>query len=272
MSKRFNNRRMLYVLGILMVILGITFLVKIPHEKSTLKERLVDIDTAKVSKIEIMPRLKEGEPFLFSRRNGQWIVSQGEISGAPEKGAVDNILAEINNIKPKSLEAVDRSGWSDFNLTDSLATRVRLIDSKGKTMADLMIGRFAYNQPANPYSGGGYAGIEGTSYVRLHDEKKVYGVDGFLALTFSGKFSDYRDKTFVNLENIKDVTRISFNLPSDSSFVLARKDTLWYAGNVRTDSLATAEYLNGLRYINGEVFRDNFKTASNPAYQGESLI
>ena len=114
----------------------------------------------------------------------------------PEKDAVHNILGEVDNIKPKSLEAVDKSKWKEFNLTDSLATRVRFLDKKGKSLADLMIGSFTYKQSGNPYGNPYGNNIQGTSFVRLYDEKKVYGVDGFLALSFSGKFNDYRDKSF----------------------------------------------------------------------------
>jgi len=170
------------------------------------------------------------------------------------------------NIKPKSLEALDKSKWNEFNLTDSLAIRVRFFDRKGKTITDLMIGRFTYSQVNNPYAGPNGNGIQGTSFVRLYNEKKVYGVEGFLALSFSGKFNDYRDKSFIML-NKEDVTKVSFAFPGDSSFVLSKKDSTWYVKNNRTDSLSTVNFLNSLRFINGQDIRDNFKAVTNPVYE-----
>lgn len=266
MSKRFDNRRILYILAGLTAILAITILVKVPKEKATIKDKLVEIDTARVNKIIFYPRVSESKPFEFDRKKGTWTIQQGNVVAFPEKGATENILAAIMDIRPTSLEAVDKSKWKDFNLTDSLAIRVKLIDGKGKTMADLMIGRFSYSQPKNPYAGMNGGNVQGTSYVRLYNERKVYGVDGFLSLSFSGKFDDYRDKTFIKLKR-EDVTRVSFTLAADSSFVLNRKDSVWYAGDHAADSLAVANYLNSLRYLNGQDIRDNFKPGTNPLCQ-----
>jgi hypothetical protein len=269
MSKRFDNKKLLYVLGVLAAILLVTFLVKIPGEKATIKEKLLDIDTSRVEKIIVIPRLKDGDPFEFTRNGDKWTVTQGNITAAQERGAAENMLAELAGIRPTSLEAVDKSAWKDFNLTDSLAIRVKALGKNGKLLADLMIGRFTYNQSSNPYAGGSPGGIQGTSYVRLNKENKVYGVDGFLSLSFSGRFSDYRDKTFLTLQNTGDITKITFRLPADSSFALSHKGTIWYSGDQVADSSATAEYLNGLRYVNGDNFRDGFKPSADPVCQIE---
>jgi hypothetical protein len=266
MSKRFDNKRILYILAGLIVILALTILVKVPGEKATIKEKLVEIDTARVNKIIIFPKINEGSHFEFIRRNGSWIIQQDNIIAVPEKDAVRGILMEVSSIRPKSLEAVDKSKWKDFNLTDSLATRVKFFDEKGKVLGDLMIGKFTYNRTGNPYADPNSGGIEGISFVRLHDDDKVYGLDGFLSLSFSGKFNDYRDKSFLKL-NKDDVTRIILKLPADSSFILSKMDSIWHDGSHIADSLSVASYLNGLTFLNGQDFRDNFKPVSNPEYE-----
>jgi hypothetical protein len=129
-----------------------------------------------------------------------------------------------------------------------------------------MIGRFTYNQGGNPYGNPYGNGIQGISYVRITGEKKVYGVEGFLSLTFNGKFNDYRDKSFIKL-NKDNVVKISFTFPSDSSFILTRKDSVWYAGNSVADSLSVAEYLNSLTYLNGQDILDNFKPTDDPLFE-----
>jgi hypothetical protein len=275
MSKRFDNKRILYILAGLIVLLALTVMVKVPRERASIRSKLVEIDTARVNKIILTPRMNEGASFEFIKKSGRWIIQQGNIVAAPEKDVVQNILMEVQDIKPKSLEAVDRAKWKDFSVTDSLAIRVQFLDEKEKKLADLMIGRFDYSQANNQYVRSNPNGIQGTSYVRLSNEKKVYGVDGFLSLSFSGKFNDYRDRSFLSVSK-NDVIKISFMLPSDSSFILSKKDSVWYAGSTITDSLATADYLNGLRYINGEEFRDNFKPAGNPvcelSVEGNNLL
>lgn len=266
MSKRFDNKRILYVLAGLTLILVLTILVKIPGEKSTLKDKLFELDTMSVNKIIFYPKTGEGTQFEFLRRTGNWIIQKDNIVAIPEKDAVKNILMEVRNIKPISLEAVDRSKWKEFNLTDSLATRIKLLDDKGKCLADLMIGRFTYSQQGNPYANPNANNIQGISFVRLYDENKVYGVDGFISLSLSGRFNDYRDKSFIKF-NMEDASKISFVLPSDSSFVLSKKDSVWYAGGDIADSLAVAGYLNELRFLECHDFKDNFKPGNDPDCQ-----
>lgn len=264
MSNRFNNRNLFLILGGLSVILLITVLVKIPSRKSTLKERLLEIDTSAVARIEITPRASEGKSFEFIKQGNRWIVKQGEIISEPREGAVRNIFNEALAIKPQSLAAMDKSMWKEYELTDSLATRIKFIDKKSRKMADLMIGKFVYKQVVNPYSYGG-KDIEGTSFVRLYNDKEIYAVNGFLTFSFGGGFDDWRDKSFIRC-NKNDILKISFTYPSDSSFTLIKKDSVWVAGSHQADSLKTQNYLNSIGFVNGEEFMDGYNPVSLPAY------
>ena len=266
MSRRFDNKRLFFILGGLLVILLLTIIVKIPKERSTLKSTLVEVDTAEVVKIIIIPKASAGKLFEFIRENKKWTVRQNNIVSAPMKGAIENIFREILAIGPQSLAAVGKSAWKEYELTDSLATRVKLLDNRNKDLAEIMIGKFTYKQVNNPYAGYGGNNIEGTTYVRLSEEEEIYTVEGFLAFSFSGGFNDWRDKSFLKCKK-EDITKITFNLPADSSFTLAMKDSLWFAGGQPADSAKTSNYLNSLGIIDGQDFRDGFKPASSPEYQ-----
>lgn len=266
MSKRFENKKLFYILGILLIILAVTFIVKIPREKSTLKTTLVRFDTTEVERIIIIPKASAGEKFEFFRDNKTWKVKQGEIISKPRDGAVENILSDLLSIKPSNLVSVSKSKWQDYDLTDSLAIRVRVENKKGKALADVMIGRFSYKPVSNPY-GGGYGGsIDGISYVRLYTEEPVYAVDGFLTFSFSGDFDDWRDKTLIRCKG-DDITKITFTFPADSGFVLEKKENKWYASGEPADSAATASYINTITYTDGEKFIESFRPVSSPVCQ-----
>lgn len=274
MSNRFNNRNLLIVLGILLTLLLMTVIVKIPKEKSTLKDRIVDLDTADVYSIKISPKSSGGKPFEFVRENTKWSIKQESIVAVPRKDAIRSIFSEILSVKPQSLASVDKTKWKEFELTDSLATRISFFSKKGKNLADLMIGKFTYKQVSNPYSYGGN-NIEGTSFVRLPDKKEIYAVDGFLAFSLGGNFNDWRDKSFLRC-NIKDITRITFTFPSDSSYILQKKDSLWKVGEFMADSLITVKYFNSIGFIEGEDFQDGFQPVGSPLYamtiEGNNLL
>jgi hypothetical protein len=266
MSKRFNNKRLFIILAGLLVILLLTVIIKIPKENATLRTNLVDLDTSDVFKILFIPRVSGGQPFDFTRESSGWKVHKGDITSIPRKGAVEGIFSELLSMKPQNLAAADKSEWKEYELTDSLATRVKLMDKKDRVLGDIMIGKFTYRQVNNPYASYGGNNIEGTSFVRLYDEKEVYAVNGFLAFSFSGNFDDWRDRTFVRC-NKGDITKITFSLPADSSFILEKRDSLWHVGDHFTDSLNLSNYLSSLGLLEGQTFMDNFKPVGAPAYQ-----
>jgi hypothetical protein len=275
MSNRFNNKKLLYLLAVLIVLLCVTILIKIPKEKATFKAKLIEFDTTQVNKIILYPRITDGKPFEFVNTQGKWNIQQGNIISVPEKDAVRNFMLDVLNIKPQNLASVDKSKWKEFDLTDSLAIRIKFLDKKGKVLADLMIGKFSYKPGDNPNAGYGGNNVQGTSFVRLYNEKEVYGVDGFLTFSFGGKFNDYRDKSFLKLSK-SDITKIKFTYPADSSYTLNQKDSVWYAGNKVADSLITANFINSLGFLNGQDIKDNYREVSAPVYQinieGKNLL
>jgi hypothetical protein len=266
MSKRFDNKRLAILLGGLTIVLSLTIIFKNPKEKATLKSKIVELDTSKVSKIILYPKISIGKEVEFDRSNGKWTVRQGNIISATQAGAVQNMLSDVLNMKPQSLAAVNKSQWKDFELTDTLATRVQFLDKKGNKLTDLMIGKFDYSQAGN--STGSYGGnnVKITSYVRVYSEKEVFAVDGLLSFSFNMKFEDWRDKTFLRANN-NDITTIRFTFPADSSYNLTKKDSVWYAGLVKTDSSAVAGYLNSVRLLDGQDLKDNYKPVVNPVFQ-----
>ncbi|HKK41184.1 MAG TPA: DUF4340 domain-containing protein [Bacteroidales bacterium] len=267
MSKRFDNKRLLLILVILAVILLITFFVKRPVQNGTLKSRLADFDTSSVASIIIHPRTGKGDRFELFKKDGSWFVKQDDIVSRSVKGEVDNMINEVLAISPGSLASVNKSGWKAYNLTDSLATRVEFLDRKGKILSDIMFGRMSYKQTGNSqYSGYGGNNLHVTSYVRLHNDRKVYAVDGFLSFTFNTGFDDWRDKTLIKVD-AKDLTKLSFNYPADSSFTLIKDGNSWKTGGINADSAKVAGYLNALAVVNGGQIADNYTNESSPLYR-----
>jgi hypothetical protein len=266
MSKRFNNKRLLYLLLGLVAILILTLLIKIPKETATFRSHIVDFDTSAVDKIILNNRISEGNTVEFNRTNDRWTVQQGNVISATEEGAVQNIFSEVLNIKPQSLASINQSMWKEFDLTDSLATRIKFLNSKGRILADIMIGKLDFKQPDKP--NGGFSGnnIKMTSYVRLYNGKEVYAIDGLIPFSFNIKFNDWRDKTFIRY-NKAEITNISYLCPADSSYKLIKKDSIWYSGNLKADSLKIDNYLNTLALMRGQEFKDDFIPSSNPVYQ-----
>jgi len=142
MSKRFNNVRLLFFLGGLTVILLLTIIVKIPKENASLKTRIFELDTLQITGIILYPKSDDKLPVEFKRQGSEWIVQQGDITSATRDGAVLNMFVEAVNLKPKSLATKDEAKWEEYELTDSLGTRVKFMNNKEKVLVDLLIGKF----------------------------------------------------------------------------------------------------------------------------------
>jgi hypothetical protein len=125
MSKRFNNKRLLFLLAGLVAVLALTIVIKIPRENATLKNKIVEFDSTEVDKIMLYPRISKGNAIEFTRNAGKWKVQQGTIIAGTQKNVVQNILIEVLGIKPQSLVAMNKTKWEEFEITDSLATRIK---------------------------------------------------------------------------------------------------------------------------------------------------
>jgi Domain of unknown function (DUF4340) len=265
MSKRFDNKRLVYIMAGLLLLLLLTLVVKIPKQAATLKSSLFSIDTSKVAKVILYPRGKNQKPVEFRRVKDSWTVQQEKIVSAVERGAAQNMLTEAVNIKPQSLAGNNEAIWDEFNLSDTSAIRVKFMGKGDRVLADILIGKFTYKQVNDPSMYGGN-NVRGTSYVRLKGEKEVYAVDGFLSLSFSGSFNDWRDKTFI-VSNPNDITGFKFVYGADSSFTLAHDGSAWKIDGLAADSAKTADFLTNMAFLRGSNIRDNYVPENNPDFQ-----
>jgi hypothetical protein len=158
------------------------------------------------------------------------------------------MLNELMTIKADRVAATEKSEWSQYELTDTSSTRVK-VEEGGKITADFRIGKFSFQQPNTM-----------TTYIRLSDGDQVYAVNGFPGMTFNRNAGDLRDKTLVNLRT-DDITRITFAYPADSSFVLIRDKNAWKINNKEwVDSTKTAEFLNSIANLSSyDLIDDNIK-------------
>ncbi len=264
MSKRFDNRILLIVLVLLVAVFLVGRFLKTGKAEKSFKTELFTLDTADVSTILIYPKAENFEEIRFSRDGMNWTVTKGAITSDAEENSVKSLLAQLMEVKPKRLAARSMEKWEEYQLTDSLANRIKLIEEGDKEVLDLMIGKFTYQQNNNPY--GGQGNISGTTYVRLGDEEEVYAVDGFLSMSINRDFNSWRDQRIINTRKA-DVTKMVFSYPADSGYIALKKDTVWRINEYPVDSLSMDQFLSSLSYMNHSEFADDFKPLVNPDFQ-----
>ncbi|MEQ8907477.1 DUF4340 domain-containing protein [Ekhidna sp.] len=242
-----KTKNLLIILGVLVVGLAVVQLTKRSGKSDALADELVSIDTAKVSRVEVVTL--EGTMSLKKSENG-WEVSlpSGGFKQA-KTSSITSLLTNLNTIKPGRLAARKQDKWNDYAV-DSTGTRIRIFEGDDLS-SDLVIGRFGMEGQRSYYT-----------FVRLFDDENVYVADNFMGISVGKEAVDYRDGLLMRLKK-DSLTQIKFDYP-DSAFVLT-KDEHWYLNDSRADSASVEQYLRGLSYVNSKNFYDA-ELQSNPSH------
>ena len=197
----------------------------------TFRSDLVEVVAEDVTSIELYPRATNGKLIKLFEQNKEWKVESGENFYNADQSVAGSLISGLNNLKPKSVAATNSEKWEQFEVTDSLGTRVKIFNGT-ELLADILIGKFSFSQPRNM-----------TSYIRLSDEKEVYGVEGMLGMSFNRNLDSFRDRTVIK-SNKNDWTKLAFRYPADSSFVMEKMGEKWMIGEMETDSGSVVQYFN----------------------------
>lgn len=258
MLKNISSIKLIGILSVLVLVyLGFEFFGGKSRSKS-FKTELVEIDTAKVSKVLIEAN---GETLELLKENNAWKVSIGNGKYAAAQGS--NIKSTINallTIKPSRIAAKNPEKWKEYQV-DSAGTRVQVFEGSKNTL-DLVVGRFGFDQKSMQQAQqqqqmGGRGGMpQFYTYVRLGNENEVYVADNFMGMSLNTDASGFRNKEVLSLTT-DNITEIQFIYPADSSFVLNKMDSTWSVLGSQTDSAATASYLNDIRNLSNSNFVDD---------------
>lgn len=261
LSKFLNTKTLI----ILLVILGLIFLVTKLTEKEdrTFKSEMVSIDSTVVTKMIITPKPGENaKEVTFTKTGSEWKLESDGKSYIPDPSSVKNILSELMRMKSERVAAVDNSKWSEFEVSDSTATRIKVYGGK-KQIADLYVGKFSYSQPQgqqqNPYQ---QNKGKMSTYVRPAGDNEVYVVDGFIKMSIQANVNAYRNKTLF-ASNKDDLNKISFSYPNNENFVLSKVENNWLLNGIPVDSALTVRYLNKLAKVTSSNFIDDVIPLTN---------
>lgn len=264
MLSKFLNTKTLIIL--LLILGGIYLVTKLTEkEERTFKTELVAIDTSKVSKIVVIPKLGSSDKVTLTKTGSEWGVESAGINYMADQPTIKNILAELKRMRTVRVAAIDESKWAEQQVTDSTGTRIQLYDGND-VIADLYLGKFSYTQVQNPQNPGGQPQTVMYTHIRPVDENTVYVVEGFIKMTVQSKVDHYRSKTLVAIEP-NDITKVSFNYPGQDNFTVSLENNKWMIDGQPADSNKTALYLRNYKGITSSAFlSDQDKMRPSPSH------
>lgn len=253
---KLNNIKLIGILVALIVVYGIIQLTGGKKKSKSLRSELVEIDTAKVSSINVESSAGLVE---LSKEGSDWNLKleSGKIVPATNS-SIQSTLGALITIKPSRMATRSEAKWKDYQV-DSTGTRI-IVKEAGETTLDMVIGRF---------------GMEGQrsyhTFVRLFEEKEVYVANNFMSFSVSAEPSSYRDKILGRI-NKDSLINVTFNYPADTSLQLNKSGGLWTANGQATDSTNVAKYISGLNYITGTDFVDDQQGLISPTMSATFLL
>ncbi len=238
MMKKVTTLRLIILLGILLLIYAGTEYFSNTGRSKSLRDALVEIDTASVTRTQIT---KDGNTITLSKVTDGWEVSGSQNTYTAVPNRVKGVFSTLQTIKPGRVATRDPAKWKDFQV-DTTGTRVEIFEDEDKTL-DIVLGRF---------------GMQGQqrfhTYVRLFEDNEVYVADNFMSFSISTDVSSYRNQVLVEF-NRDSVESIHFIYPGDSSFQLVRSiDGQWLADAIPADSAETVRYISSISRLSSGKF------------------
>lgn len=239
MRKKLSNTKLLIAFVVLLVLVVVLFTNKSTKKESSFQKQLVEFTTDDVSEMQLYPKSLKGEVITAKNEDGNWMLYDADNkSYKADKSTINSLLKTLNGLEAKALVGNSKDKWEKYEVTDSLASRVKLFNDK-KLLADVYLGKFQYKQPRNM-----------STYVRLAKKKETYKVDGYLSAQFNRKINDLRDKSLFDIKG-SQVKSLAFTYPADSSFVVSKENNKWLIDGAVADSSAVAHYVASLSLQHG---------------------
>lgn len=255
MKKLMNIKTLALVFGGLLVVYLSINLNKDQHT-GTFDKQLVALDTSQVDRVVLKyPEL--ASEVELSRNSGTWNISKVNYSGKADGQAIGRLIAALSEVEAERVVTRQVEKYSKFQVTDSAGKRAQIY-SGGELLADLVVGKFNYDQKTG----------KATSYVKLNDDERVFGVEGMLSMTVGSNANSFRSKTVVKA-NPADLSSVEITWP-DSMIVLSKLGGVWQP-NAAADSAQIASYIQKLGNVTHYQFNDDVQLEGLPKHASLKL-
>lgn len=246
--KKLNNKILIGALVGLVGIFALSRWLRSPGLESNVKKELVSLDTASINEVRIKPANYKPLEVILKREVNKWKVFNNQQQAETEIGTVKSMLGVLKDLKVQRLASRKKDKWDTYQVGEN-GTLVSIFQNGKQT--DIHFGKSNYGQ------GGA------TTFVRVGNKEEVYAVEGFLDSHFNRTYNDWRNKTFLRL-NQSDIAKVIFNYAGDSSFVLEKRDSVWFAANQKADDSKVNSFLSQLSFKTLNDFADGFTSTEKP--------
>ncbi|MCD4817810.1 MAG: DUF4340 domain-containing protein [Candidatus Cloacimonetes bacterium] len=236
-----SKKNVIYI--IVLVVLVLIFALTKMNNKVEKRIDFFAVDSADVKTIKISNQ-EDTLHLVFA--DNKWNISYPVDYEAKEQRVEDFFEKALKAQTSKMPISISESSHETYNITDSLATHVELLDSKNKTLTDVYIGKSENGR---------------NSFARNKGEKKVYQLLENIAYNINPKLSTWRDKNIFKYE-ADEISKIKI-ATEGNQYSLTFADTIWVydngkdSFNVNTENKDLKNLLTSLTNYNASDFKDD---------------
>ncbi len=244
MINKLSTKTLILIFVVLLAIVAIFIIYDSSHGERSFRSALVNVDTAKVTSINIYPKATHHKEVHLYKEGNYWKVklADGKDVVVPQP-KINQILEQLVRFQSIGVAAQSKDKWAEFQV-DTSGTRIEVYQG-GDNIADITIGKFTYHRPNTMMT-----------YVKVGGDDNVYEVLGFMNFEFNHDANYFRDSRVIH-DNNNSWSKLSFYYPGDSSFVLTKIKKHWEIKGREVDSAITANYLNTISNITDPYFIDD---------------
>jgi|GEM_PF-1860068 len=263
-----NNSKLLYIFIALVLVYAI-FLLFNTEDDRTFSKELIKFQKDKVDKILLYPKAENQTEIQFTKIDSNWTVSKGNIKSEINPSTAQRIIDEISAIVPTKVASTKKEKWEQYQVTDSSATKIVLLDKENKLL-ELYLGKFSIRMrkpmPGMPQQMGQQQNnMTGVNYFRVAGGDKTYSCDGMISMSINQKFDNWRNSTIVKA-NKNDITYISLNSET-KNYSIQKAGENWEQTGIELDSLGIDSFLNSISNLRSNKFADDFDENSTNTYK-----
>ena len=200
-----NKKTRIYIL--ILVALVIIYLISQIDNKTEKRFKFFNADSNSVARFEISTL---NDTLYLVKSGSEWKMDY-PVKWSLQDGKIDKLMKSVLTAETSTIPVSEKTeSLEQYDLTDSLATHFRTLDSNGKVLDNVFIGRSS-NYNVTP--------------VRKIDSNKVYLLENSISYMIKPQANSWRRREIVDLDP-EQITK--FMVVSDeATYTLTFLDSLW---------------------------------------------
>lgn len=222
--------------------------------KGTVRSVVVQVDTAQLMSVTIVPRRLKGATLEFQRKDGIWTVKDSTGTYAVDKASFDMALSGFQNMRTLRLGGSMSKHATKYELTDTARTSITFRWA-GKEAVTVHCG--SVNMEARE---------AGETFVNVGGEDEIHVVEGSVTRALDQPTSSWREHILIG-GNPANWHKVQLRFGDGTGYDLARTGEKWTVGNEPADQERVGQFLKSLSKGSSSRYADKTDvTGFQPAY------